>query len=590
MQNVFALPQANVSSFFYKRKLNVYQLTGHCSIGKQSYGVLWPESLSGRTGNDIASALMKILERITEDNPEVTEMVLWSDSCVPQNRNKVMSTAIGHFLQNHPTLTSVTQKFCEPGHSEVQEVDNLHSQLEKVMRVSEVYSPVGLVRILSRTPRNKPLKQIQLKLQDCKDYHSEANRFKYDTIPFTKVKTLRYSSQAPMCVYYKMRFSDESWVKEHLKINTSNRRQDTGGHGVDHFIMPQCSTKLEFLTTEKIKDIQSMLDFMPQSDRLYMETICRQSQQADRFTMEEKSDITITSKNRKRSAEAMGKPEDGNTFLKKKCLAGRMVEPQGNKHRGKLRAALATNHEDTNSTRKAKRAVTEAVKPDNSRTDIKRKSPAAQHENTKKNKEDKHAVAVKQGNCKIGIKRKSPSAQHENTKKNKEEKHAVAVKPDNSNTGIKRKCPAVKPDNSKTGIKRKSPAAQHENTKKNKEDKHGVAVKPDNSKTDIKRKSPAAQHENTNKNKEEKHAVAVKPDNSNTGIKRKSPAVKPDNSNTGIKRKSPAAQHENTKKNKEDKHAVAVKQGNSKTSFKRKSQTGVTTLAGKHDDTSKKTN
>jgi hypothetical protein len=35
LQNVIACPQANVSSFFYKRKLNRYNLTAHCSLDKK---------------------------------------------------------------------------------------------------------------------------------------------------------------------------------------------------------------------------------------------------------------------------------------------------------------------------------------------------------------------------------------------------------------------------------------------------------------------------------------------------------------------------------------------------------------------------
>jgi len=43
---------------FYKRKLDVYHVTGHCSLTSQRYGVLWPETLAGRTGNDIASSVV----------------------------------------------------------------------------------------------------------------------------------------------------------------------------------------------------------------------------------------------------------------------------------------------------------------------------------------------------------------------------------------------------------------------------------------------------------------------------------------------------------------------------------------------------
>jgi hypothetical protein len=101
--------------------------------------VIWGyvlETPSGRTGNDIAGDLYVILDRIAEDNPTVGEFILWSDSCVPQNRNKVMTTAVKLFIEKHPTINTVTQKFCEPGHSELQEINNVHSQLEKTMLVN----------------------------------------------------------------------------------------------------------------------------------------------------------------------------------------------------------------------------------------------------------------------------------------------------------------------------------------------------------------------------------------------------------------------------------------------------------------------
>ena len=133
LQNVFSLPQATISNFFYKRKLNVYHLTAHCSITKQCYGVLWPETFSGRSGNDIASGLVRILENIVRNNPSVTQITLWSDSCTPQNRNRIMSTALMLFMKHNPCVTTLAQQFCEPRHSSIQEIDNLHSQIEKVV-------------------------------------------------------------------------------------------------------------------------------------------------------------------------------------------------------------------------------------------------------------------------------------------------------------------------------------------------------------------------------------------------------------------------------------------------------------------------
>jgi len=47
-------------------------------------------------------------------------------------------------------IRSLTQKFREPGHSAVQEVDSIHSQVERKLKVKDVFSLVGLVRVLKQ--------------------------------------------------------------------------------------------------------------------------------------------------------------------------------------------------------------------------------------------------------------------------------------------------------------------------------------------------------------------------------------------------------------------------------------------------------
>ena len=221
LQNVFALPTAEVSNFFYKRKLNVYFMTAHCSADKRGYGALWHEGQSGRTGNDIASSVLKILEAVVQENsedPRVKNITLWSDSCVPQNRNSFFSTAIKVFLKNHPEIVSIEHKYCEPGHSSVQEVDNLHSQIEAVCRHTEIYSPVGLMRMLKKVHRSKPMKIIQMKSQDFKDFGSIARQGKYDRVPFTKVKSLLYKQVEPDQVGYRTKLAtgpsfQKNWLR-----------------------------------------------------------------------------------------------------------------------------------------------------------------------------------------------------------------------------------------------------------------------------------------------------------------------------------------------------------------------------------------
>ena len=58
LQNVIRCPKTG-GNFFYKRKLNVYNLTPHVKVCKRinKYCIVWPELTSGSSGNNLASGL-----------------------------------------------------------------------------------------------------------------------------------------------------------------------------------------------------------------------------------------------------------------------------------------------------------------------------------------------------------------------------------------------------------------------------------------------------------------------------------------------------------------------------------------------------
>jgi len=208
LENVLSCPRANISSFFYKRKLAVYHLTAHCSIDKRGYGAVWCETTSGRSANDLASALITILNMIIRQHSAVKKLILWSDSCVSQNRNSVMSFALQDFIRNNAQIECIEQKFCEPGHSSIQEVDNIHSHIEKGLKVSDIYSPLGLMRALLKVTPKRPLMIRQLNDDDFKDYHEAARKLKYSVVPYTKVKHAIYRQGVDYTVLYRTSFEE----------------------------------------------------------------------------------------------------------------------------------------------------------------------------------------------------------------------------------------------------------------------------------------------------------------------------------------------------------------------------------------------
>ncbi|XP_072398779.1 uncharacterized protein [Diabrotica undecimpunctata] len=268
LQNVLSCPHAEVSNFYYKSKLNVYNLTAILSSTKQVYCSLWHECLMGRTGNDLASALIKILEAVFLDNPNLTSLLLWSDSCVPQNRNSIMSVAISLFIQDHPNIDTIIMKFSTPGHSCNQEIDSVHSCIEQVLKRSEYYSPVSLLRILLKVNSKKPYKILQLKNNDFKDYKTCAATYNYKSIPFSQVVALKFT-QSVFEVKYKISYLHENW--EEVVIRDS--RPTRAAAGSINMQPPSRLSLNKSMPQQKLQAIKSMFRWMPQVDKDYYMTI-----------------------------------------------------------------------------------------------------------------------------------------------------------------------------------------------------------------------------------------------------------------------------------------------------------------------------
>ena len=103
-----------------------------------------------------------------------------------------MSFALQDFIRSHIQIKCIEQKLCEPGHSSIHEVDNIHSHIEKVLNVSDIYSPLGLMRALLNVTPKRPLIIRQTKGDDFRDYQKAARKLKYYVVPYSKVKHAIY--------------------------------------------------------------------------------------------------------------------------------------------------------------------------------------------------------------------------------------------------------------------------------------------------------------------------------------------------------------------------------------------------------------
>lgn len=97
---------------------------------------------------------------------------------------------MAHIMQKFANLKKLTMKFSVPGHSCIQEVDAVHSSIERLLSRSEYFSPVSLLRLLLRVNKRKPYIITQMQPKDFLDFHSYSLQLNYKEVPYSKVVCL----------------------------------------------------------------------------------------------------------------------------------------------------------------------------------------------------------------------------------------------------------------------------------------------------------------------------------------------------------------------------------------------------------------
>ena len=184
-----------------------------------------------------------------------------------------MSIAIMEFLRGHNNIKVVEQKYCEPGHSSVQEVDNIHSQIERALKRITIYGPLGLVKALLNVNRKRPFKVVQMREEMFRNFSHVASLMQFKSIPYTQVKALCYRADKPCHIFYKTSFTSRyvpgRVVKHHPTRRNSNEVAEVT------IPLAKCDYVRHIINEQKQESIVSMYKFMPAIDITYYNTILR---------------------------------------------------------------------------------------------------------------------------------------------------------------------------------------------------------------------------------------------------------------------------------------------------------------------------
>ena len=137
MQQILLCPHGKSSSYFYKRRLGVYNLTIYDYKNGDAHCFMWPENEGRRGSNEVASCLFKYMD--VQSKQGIKQITMFSDNCAGQNRNRFVAFAL-NFARKHFKLDKITHIFLEKGHTET-ENDSVHATIERKVRNIDIYSP-----------------------------------------------------------------------------------------------------------------------------------------------------------------------------------------------------------------------------------------------------------------------------------------------------------------------------------------------------------------------------------------------------------------------------------------------------------------
>lgn len=137
MQQLLPCPKSNSSSFFYKRKLYVHNLTVYDLGTSDVTCFMWPEFEAKRGSNEVATCLSRYIEKKAESGCKTIDM--FADNCPGQNRNQFVAYMLA-FMNKRLGLDKLAITFLEKGHTET-ENDSVHSVIERATRNTEIYTP-----------------------------------------------------------------------------------------------------------------------------------------------------------------------------------------------------------------------------------------------------------------------------------------------------------------------------------------------------------------------------------------------------------------------------------------------------------------
>lgn len=170
VQSVLLCPKLLVSKQYYSQKLQIHNFSFYVKNTKDVHLYIWHEGEGKVSANEFTSCIMNFVEI----NSNYQKIILISDGCTYQNKNRVLTSALSDISSK--LHVEIEQIILEKGHT-MMEVDSVHSTLERLF-TPPIYTPTHYVSKMEAARNNKKNAQPYI------IHHLDYNFFKnYEALP-----------------------------------------------------------------------------------------------------------------------------------------------------------------------------------------------------------------------------------------------------------------------------------------------------------------------------------------------------------------------------------------------------------------------
>lgn len=217
VQSVLLAPKLLASSLYYKMKLQCHNFTVYNAISKEVTIYFWHEADGNVTANEFTSCLINYCQNLPTS---MKRIIIISDGCAHQNRNRILSSALSDLAQNKKI--NIEQLYLEKGHT-MMEVDSVHSTIEQYIK-PPIYSPSDYITRMRQARPQQPYDVKSIHFDFFLNYEElESNlksirpgKKKGDPV-VVDIRGLKYSPDRS--IFYRLRHIDQWTILPQRRCN-----------------------------------------------------------------------------------------------------------------------------------------------------------------------------------------------------------------------------------------------------------------------------------------------------------------------------------------------------------------------------------